>query len=31
MRDLKIAYGNSRQAKFWANKTIKFDELDHSQ
>ena len=27
MRDLKIAYGNSRQAKFWANKTIKFDEL----
>ena len=27
MRDLKIAYGNSRQAKFWSNKTIKFDEL----
>lgn len=27
MRDLKIAYGNSGQAKFWANKTIKFDEL----
>lgn len=27
MRDLKIAYGNSRTAKFWSNKTIKFDEL----
>ena len=27
MRDLKIAYGNSRQAKFWSNKTIRFDEL----
>lgn len=27
MRDLKIAYGNSRQAKFWSNKTITFDEL----
>ena len=27
MRDLKIAYGNSRQAKFWPNKTIRFDEL----
>lgn len=27
MRDLKIAYGNSRTAKFWSNKTIKFEEL----
>lgn len=27
MRDLKIAYGNSRQAKFWSNKTITFDDL----
>lgn len=27
MRDLKISYGNSRQAKFWSNKTITFDEL----
>ncbi len=27
MRDLKIAYGNSRQAKVWSNKTIRFDEL----
>ncbi|AWW25966.1 virulence-associated E family protein [Acetobacterium sp. KB-1] len=27
MRDLNIAYGNSRRAKFWSNKTIKFDEL----
>ncbi len=27
MRDLKIAYGNSRQAKFWANKTIRFGDL----
>ena len=27
MRDLAIAYGNSRQAKKWVNKTIKFDEL----
>lgn len=27
MRDLKIAYGNSRQAKFWANKTIRFADL----
>ena len=27
MRDLKIAYGNSRQAKFWSNKTIKFEDL----
>lgn len=27
MRDLSIAYGNSRTAKFWSNKTIKFDEL----
>ncbi len=27
MRDLKISYGNSRQAKFWSNKEITFDEL----
>ena len=27
MRDLKIAYGNSRKAKFWSNKIIKFNEL----
>ncbi len=27
MRELKIAYGNSRQAKFWSNKTITFEEL----
>lgn len=27
MRDLAIAYGNSRQAKKWSNKTIKFDDL----
>ena len=27
MRDLKIAYGNSRKAKFWSNKSIKFDAL----
>ena len=27
MRELKIAYGNSRLAKFWSNKTISFDEL----
>ncbi|WKY46100.1 virulence-associated E family protein [Eubacteriaceae bacterium ES2] len=27
MRNLNIAYGNSRTAKFWSNKTIKFDEL----
>ena len=27
MRDLNIAYGNSRQAKTWVNKTIGFDEL----
>ena len=27
MRDLKIAYGNSRNAAFWSNKTITFDEL----
>ncbi|MCM1497166.1 MAG: virulence-associated E family protein [Clostridium sp.] len=27
MRDLKIAYGNSRQAKFWSNKTIRFADL----
>ena len=27
MRDLNIAYGNSRQAKTWVNKTIQFDEL----
>lgn len=27
MRDLNIAYGSSRQAKTWVNKTIGFDEL----
>lgn len=27
MRDLNIAYGNSRTAKQWSNKTIRFDEL----
>ena len=27
MRDLKIAYGNSGQAKFWSNKTITFEDL----
>ena len=27
MRDLAIAYGNSRQAKKWVNKTIKFEDL----
>lgn len=27
MRDLSIAYGNSRQAKTWVNKTIRFDDL----
>ena len=27
MRELKIAYGNSRTAKFWSNKVITFDEL----
>ena len=27
MRDLKIAYGSSRFAKKWSNKTITFDEL----
>ncbi|MDW7651720.1 MAG: virulence-associated E family protein [Bacillota bacterium] len=27
MRELKIAYGNSRFAKKWSNKTITFDEL----
>ena len=27
MRELKIAYGNSRQAKFWSNKTTTFEEL----
>lgn len=27
MRELKIAYGNSRQAKFWSNKTITFEGL----
>lgn len=27
MRDLNIAYGNSRTAKQWTNKTIRFDEL----
>ena len=27
MRNLNIAYGNSRQAKTWVNKTIRFDDL----
>ena len=27
MRDLKIACGNSRQARFWSNRTIRFEEL----
>lgn len=27
MRNLNIAYGNSRQAKIWVNKTIRFDDL----
>ena len=27
MRDLKIAYGNSRQSKFWSNKTTTFEDL----
>ena len=27
MRDLPIAYGNSRQAKTWSNKTISFEDL----
>ncbi|MBQ6943065.1 MAG: hypothetical protein IJN43_01930 [Ruminococcus sp.] len=27
MRDLAIAYGNSRQAKTWVNKTISYDSL----
>ena len=27
MRDLNIAYGNSRAAKQWSNKNIRFDEL----
>ena len=27
MRDLAIAYGASRQAKKWSNKTIPFDDL----
>ena len=27
MRDLAIAYGNSRQAKKWVNKTIQYDDL----
>lgn len=27
MRDLAIAYGNSRQAKKWSNKTVQFDDL----
>lgn len=27
MRDLAIAYSNSRQAKKWSNKTVKFDDL----
>lgn len=27
MRDLKIALGNSRQEKFWSNKTMNFEEI----
>ena len=27
MRDLAIAYGNSRQAKKWINKSISFEDL----
>ena len=27
MRDLKIAYGNSRQSKFWSNKMTSFEDL----
>lgn len=27
MRKLAIAYGNSRQAKNWVNKTITYEEL----
>lgn len=27
MRDLAIAYSNSRQAKKWVNKTVRFDDL----
>lgn len=27
MRELKIALGNSRQAKFWSNKTMSFDAI----
>ena len=27
MRDLAIAYGNSRQAKTWVNKTIRYEDL----
>ena len=27
MRNLKVAYGNSRNAKKWSNKTICYDDL----
>ena len=27
MRNLAVAYGNSRQAKKWSNKTIKYNDL----
>jgi predicted P-loop ATPase len=27
MHEYKVAFGNSRQAKFWTNKTISFDDL----
>ena len=27
MRELKIALGNSRQAKYWSNKTMSFEEI----
>lgn len=27
MRDLAVAYGNSRRAKEWVNKTIRYEDL----
>ncbi|MDD4450375.1 MAG: hypothetical protein PHS76_06690, partial [Sphaerochaeta sp.] len=27
MRDLKIALGNSRQSKYWSNKTMSFEDI----
>ena len=29
MRNLKVAYGNSRNAKKWSNKTICYDDLNN--